>query len=241
MAQGEDTGVASSPAMAERLPKSVRTRQRILDAAAKAFRQHGYSARLSDIAEAAGIQTGSLYYHFTSREGLVAEVMRLGVEASWAHVRAAVDALPDTATPLDRLAVAIRTHTMAMLELSDYASAEARILGQVHPDTLAAHRRDQERYGRYWRGLFEAARAAGQVDPGVDLFVARMLALGAMNWTPEWFDPARGVSAEELADQAAALVLHGISTRPAAAPSPAAGAPCARPAPARQRSSPRRR
>ena len=74
--------------MAERLTKSERTRQRILDAAAKVFREQGYAnARLADIAELADMQTGSLYYHFDGREDLVAEILRLGVETSWQHVR----------------------------------------------------------------------------------------------------------------------------------------------------------
>ena len=70
------------------------------------------NARLSDIAELAGMQTGSLYYHFDFREDLVAEILRLGIETSWQHVRDAVDALPAGATPLERLAAAIRAHTL---------------------------------------------------------------------------------------------------------------------------------
>ena len=81
--------------MTERLTKSERTRQRILDAAARVFREQGYAnARLADIAELADMQTGSLYYHFDGREDLVAEILRLGVKTAWSHVRAAVDALP---------------------------------------------------------------------------------------------------------------------------------------------------
>src|SRR4051794_33335961 len=97
--------------MAERQSKSERTRQRILDAAANVFREHGYAnARLSDIAELAGMQTGSLYYHFDGREDLVAEILRLGIQTAWDHVRHAVDALPDDTTALNRLACAIRAH-----------------------------------------------------------------------------------------------------------------------------------
>ena len=52
--------------------KSDITRQAILDSAARAFRLSGYSgARLSDIAAGAGMQAGSLYYHFDSREALL--------------------------------------------------------------------------------------------------------------------------------------------------------------------------
>lgn len=180
------------------------------------FREQGYSsARLVDIAELAGMKTGSLYYHFTSREALVAEILHLGIDGAFAHVRDAVDALPPTADPLLRLETAVRAHTMAVLELSDYTSAQARIVGEVPADVAAAHRVEQRRYGDYWHELIVAAHTAGRLRPDLDLFTVRMLAFGAMNWTAEWFRPDRGPSAAVVADQAVAMVLHGISSPPA--------------------------
>ena len=205
--------------MAERQTKSERTRQRILDAAARVFREQGYAnARLADIAELADMQTGSLYYHFDGREDLVAEILRLGVETSWSHVREAVDALPAEAGPLERLAAAVRAHTLSVLEISDYASAQARIVGQVPPEVRKGHLVHQRKYGAYWNELIEAAVAAGAVRPGTDLFVARMLVLGALNWTAEWYEPRRGKSAIAIADQAVVMVLHGLSA--SSSPSP---------------------
>jgi AcrR family transcriptional regulator len=198
--------------MAERQTKSERTRQRILDAAARVFREQGYAnARLADIAELADMQTGSLYYHFDSREDLVAEILRLGIETSWHHVRQAVDVLPPDATALDRLGAAIRAHTLAVLEISDYASAQARIVGQVPPDVRKGHLVHQRKYGAYWNELIEAAVAAGAVRPGTDLFVARMLVLGALNWTAEWYKPARDLKPAAIADQAVEMVLNGLA------------------------------
>ncbi len=56
--------------------KSEATRQSILHAAAGLFRQQGYAAvSLRDIAEAVGMKTGSLYYHFSSKESLVEEIL----------------------------------------------------------------------------------------------------------------------------------------------------------------------
>ncbi len=205
--------------MSQAPTKSARTRQRILDAAAAVFREQGYAgARLSDIAERAGLQTASLYYHFDSRDELVAEILRLGVETAWDHVRDAVDALPPDAGALDRLAAAVRAHTLAVLELSDYASAQARIVGQVPRELRAAHLDDQRRYGAYWNDLLAAAVASGELRPGADLFVTRMLVLGALNWTAEWYAPGRGAAATDVADQAVALVLHGLAASRAPEP-----------------------
>src|SRR4051794_25444414 len=95
--------------------KSERTRHRILDAAADVFSTQGYGGRLSDIADRAGMKAGSLYYHFESREQLVAEVLRLGIQAAWDEVAMAVGRLPRSASGLDRIAAAIRAHTVAIV------------------------------------------------------------------------------------------------------------------------------
>lgn len=96
-----------------------------------------------------------------------------------------------------------------MLDIGDYASAQARIVGQVPPEVLADHVVDQRRYGAYWNELIKAAAASGELRPDADQFVTRMLVLGALNWTAEWYAPKRNQSAAEIA--AVALVLHGIA------------------------------
>jgi AcrR family transcriptional regulator len=192
--------------------KSERTRRRILDAAADVFSEQGYGARLSDIADRAGMKAGSLYYHFESREELVAEVLRLGLEGSWDHVANAVGRLPSSTRPLERLAVAVRAHTLSIVGRSAYATAQARIVGSLPPEVGRAHRKERRAYGEYWRDLFNAAQQAGEIETDVDVFVAQMLAFGAMNWTSEWFGSARDVTPEQLADQAVRFVLHGIAS-----------------------------
>lgn len=199
--------------MEQPLTKSARTRQRILDAAAVVFSEQGYAnARLSDIAERACMRTGSLYYHFDSREALVDEILRLGIETAWQQVREAVDALPD-ASPRDRLAAAVRAQVTAVLGISTYASAQARIVGQVPPDVAERHMAHQREYGAYWNELFEAAAAAGDIEGDTNLLVVRMLAFGAMNWTAEWFRPSAKVTVEEVADHAVTMILDGVAPR----------------------------
>src|SRR3954464_6465641 len=161
--------------------KSERTRQRVLDAAAEVLAERGYTeARLADIAARAGMQAGSLYYHFASRDELVGEILRLGIENSWDHVAAAVGRLPPTATPLERLAAAIRAHTRSIIGFSSYASAQARVVGQLPSDLARAHRKDMRGYGDYWHALFEAANQAGQVAGDADLYGLLMLAFLTM-------------------------------------------------------------
>jgi TetR/AcrR family transcriptional regulator, cholesterol catabolism regulator len=143
-----------------------------------------------------------------------------------------VDALPPDAPALTRLACAIRAHTLAVLEISDYASAQARIVDQVPPDVRKAHMDDQRAYGGYWNDLIQAAAEAGELRADVDFFVARMLVLGALNWTAAWYAPERGTTATMIADQAASMVLNGV-----AAPQHRSGSTASAPARAKRRPS----
>ena len=75
------------------LPKKDRTRRRILDAAARVFARDGIDqATLQDIAAAAELTAGSLYFHFASKDVLLCEVLTMGVAASWAHLTMALAA-----------------------------------------------------------------------------------------------------------------------------------------------------
>src|SRR3954451_9926403 len=67
---------------------------RILEAARGEFAQHGYSARLQDIAERAGLTHPTLLYHFKSKECLYAAVIEQAM-LDWAEMTSrAVSAAP---------------------------------------------------------------------------------------------------------------------------------------------------
>jgi AcrR family transcriptional regulator len=209
---------AQAPAPTERARpgrKAMATRQRILDAAAKVFRHNGYTGtRLSDIATAANTQAGSLYYHFESREDLVREVLRVAQERTNEFVMRRVAALPPDATSLERLREALAAHLAAVLEIGDYTAATIRILGQV-PDGIRQSTLELQReYGLYFRGLFEDAQADGDLRTDLDMSACRMLVLGAMNASPDWFHPdqPRGLTVADLVAEFDAIFLHGLAT-----------------------------
>lgn len=195
--------------------KALATRQRILDAAAAVFRQNGYTGtRLTDIAAAANTQAGSLYYHFSSREDLVREVLRVGQERTNEFVMREVASLPPTASALDRLRRAMTAHLEAILEIGDYTAATLRILGQVPEDIRRSTVALQRQYGTWWGDVFEAAREEGAIREDLDLRACRMLVLGAMNASPDWYHSnlPEGLSVHELEEQFAAVFLDGLAT-----------------------------
>lgn len=203
-------GSAAEQALTRPERTRSQTRERILDAAARIFRQQGYGARLADIAEAAGMQAGSLYYHFDSRERLVEEVLHIGLRRAWDLVDEALEGLDTDATPGQRLLTAIEAHAMAILEVSDYSAANTRIFSMAADDVRERHYAFQQEYGEFFHRLIEDAVASGEVAAAVDPAVMRMLLFGAMNWTAEWFRVDRGRSAEQVVAQLRLLISQGL-------------------------------
>jgi AcrR family transcriptional regulator len=192
--------------------KSARTRKRILDAAARAFRDKGYAGtRLADVAELAGMRTGSLYYHFKTREELVDEVLRLGLQIAAEQHQRAMAALGPDASALDRLRTAMRVHMKNALEVTDYIAAANRIDDELPHEIRRRHLIDLIRYGEFWNDLLADAVERGEIRSDLDLFTTRMLMLGALNTAVEWYNPRRGPSLETVVAEATTLFVDGLT------------------------------
>ena len=186
--------------------KSERTRRGILDAAARLFARRGYAdTNLADIALEVGIKTGSLYYHFASKEELVYDVLRFGTAHSLEHTRAEVERSGPTASAAARLRVAIRAHLDSLHHLGDYASAGLRIVEQAPRPIRKKQYANQRRYGEYWHELLASARAEGALPREADLLALRLFLFGAMNSTASWPATAQRPAAE-LADTLARML-----------------------------------
>ena len=198
---------------ADGTPDQPEGRRLILDAAARLFRERGYSATsLRDIAAGCGMKAGSLYYHFASKDEIVSEVLRIGVERVAEEVRRAVMALPPDADVRLVLFTAVRTHLWALLELQDYTSANVRIFGQVPLAVREGHNAVRDSYERYWNILLQRCAIEGRFDPERDLRLARLFLFNALNGSLEWYHP--GVtSLDALARELTDLVLYGLTAR----------------------------
>ena len=203
-------------AQTKRPPMSTRgelKRKQILDAAAKVLARRGYTGtQLSEIAEEAGTQAGSLYYHFASREELIEQVLQEGVRLSFARVRAVLDELPPGSSPLARLTAALRSHLKFQLVESDYARAVSRSIGQS-PEDMWKRVNDKFRaYGRFFDDLIRAAMKAGEIDSKIDRSALRMLIIGAANYTPEWYRRGGAMDVDQICDLLIRLFVSGVAT-----------------------------
>ncbi|MBK6866094.1 MAG: TetR family transcriptional regulator [Ideonella sp.] len=180
-------------------------RQQLLKAAARLFRRKGFDATTTrDIAAAAGMTAGSPFYHFESKGALLHAVMDAGMRAALARQAAAIEPGADPAATLRRL---IRAHFDTLhgpgRDFIPVMLYEARALGRRQRAAIATLQRD---YESAWEPVLEALAASGRLR--ADAGLARLLILGALNWSVQWFDAKKRASLDEVTDAAMALFLH---------------------------------
>ncbi len=180
-------------------------RREVTREAAKLFAQKGYhGTSIGDIAEALGVQKGSLYSHIASKEDLLYETMREGAEA----FHTALDAIPEDTPAVDKIRLALRGHLRVVAEQLDVATVfvqEWRYLeGERREEIVAERRRYEERI----RDLFREGRELSELRADLDETAAALLLLSAANWAYTWLQ--RGRDTDEIADRFFALLVDGM-------------------------------
>jgi AcrR family transcriptional regulator len=173
--------------------------------AARLFAEKGYhGTSTADLAEAMGVQKGSLYAHIESKADLLWEVAHDGAAA----FHAALDAVPDEGPVRDRIRGALRGHLRVVAEQLDVATVFTRewryLEGERREQFVAERRRYEERI----RALFREGRERGDLRSDLDDSTAALLALSAVNWAYTWL--RAGADTDPIGDLFAALLLEGM-------------------------------
>lgn len=176
-----------------RAPRADNRLPAVLEAAARLFAQHGYAATsMRDIAQAASMLPGSLYYHFAAKEDLLAAVYEAGVRDIVGAVQAAIARHSD---PWARLEAACIAHLETVLKRSDTAQVLIRVLPEQVP---AAQLRLKQLRAEY-EDLFRALVADLPLAADVDQRSFRLMLLGALNWTRFWYRETGADTPREIA------------------------------------------
>ena len=182
------TPLTSEKPSGPRSRKGVETRSRLVSAAKEVFETDGFlDARISDIAERAGLSHGSFYHYFESKEEVFREVAAEVDERLSAPLNSVILDPSSSATPYERIHEAIRLH------LESYRD-EARIMGvieQVWRFDAQFNAVRAERHRRYTAQIADSIRRMqrhGLADQRLNPAIAAD-GLGAMTYRfPEmWF------------------------------------------------------
>ena len=180
-------------------------REELSRQAARLFAERGFHGTSMDaLAQALGVQKGSLYSLTGSKQELLFETMRGGANA----FHSALDAVPDDATAVERVREALRGHLRVVAEQLDVATVftrEWRYLEGAYRDEIVAERR---RYEERWRGLLRDGVESGDLRTDLDVGATTLLVLSAANWAYTWLEPGRNT--DELADRFTAILVDGM-------------------------------
>jgi TetR/AcrR family transcriptional regulator, cholesterol catabolism regulator len=173
--------------------------------AARLFAERGYhGTSIGQLAEAMGVQKGSLYAHIASKQDLLYETMRDGAAAFHAGLDAIDERLPAT----EKIRLALRAHLRVVAEQLDVATVFVREWRYLEGDRRAEILAERRRYEERFRALFREGRELSELRTDLDETNAALLALSAANWAYTWLQPGRDT--DEIADRFHALLVDGM-------------------------------
>jgi len=199
--------------------KGEQTRARLLEAAKEIFEENGFlDARISDIAERAGLSHGAFYHYFDSKEQVFREIAELLDEQLAEPMESVIFAPGSSADPRERLFTALRRH------LERYAE-EARIMGVIeqvarYDDHVAAVRSaSNKRHRASIEASIRGMQQRGIADSSLDPKIAAA-ALGSMVERFAEMALAQGqlkCNLDDAADTLAGLFVNALRMTPAKA------------------------
>jgi len=180
-------------------------RGKLLQTAAHLFRNKGFErTTVRDLAGAVGIQSGSIFHHFKSKDEILRAVMEETIRYNTALMHAA---LAEATNVRERVLALIRCELQSIMGGSGEAMAvlvyEWRSLSDEGQAQVLALR---DIYEDLWLQVLGEAKAEGYIRG--DVFVTRRFLTGALSWTTTWFRPDGSMNLDQLAEEALILVLE---------------------------------
>lgn len=185
-------------------------RDELLDLAATMFADRGLRATtVRDIADSAGILSGSLYHHFKSKEQMVEEVLRDFLDWLFERYQQIVDTEPD---PLER----VKGLFMVSFEAIEHRHAqvviyqdEAKRLSALPQFGFVEARNREQR--TMWVDVLKQGVASGAFRPDIDVDVVYRFIRDTTWVSVRWYQAGGPLTAEEVGRQYLAIVLGGIT------------------------------
>jgi TetR/AcrR family transcriptional regulator, cholesterol catabolism regulator len=189
----------------------VTRRDELLKIAAQLFAERGFrNTTVRDIADAAGILSGSLYHHFDSKESMVDEIL----QTFQSQLFAAYDeVLASGLSPRQKIEAAVRLSFEAIdehhHEVAIFQNEADWLSGLGERFAYLADRNAQSR--QVWLTLLTDGVASGALKPDVDIELAYRFIRDTVWVAVRWYRPGGGLSAEAVADQYLSILLDGIA------------------------------
>jgi AcrR family transcriptional regulator len=185
-------------------------RDELLRIAAGLFAEKGFkNTTVRDIADAAGILSGSLYHHFDSKESMVDEILSTFQEELFARYDEVLASDVDARAKIDR---AVRLSFEAIdrhhFEVAIFQN-EADYLGTFDRFGYLAERNAQSR--EVWMRLLTEGVSTGVLRKDLDVELVYRFIRDTVWVAVRWYRPGGELSHETVADQYLSILLDGIA------------------------------
>lgn len=188
-----DAGLVTDPSSA---------RGKVLQAATELFRKQGFErTTVRDLASRIGIQSGSIFHHFPSKQAILCAVMEENIRISIARLEAAG---AGEAEPRQRLLKMVESELESIHSEARHAlSVLVFEWRSVDDESQAKLLELRQRYEELWIQAVAELRPELAAD---EVFVLRKLLAGAINWSSTWFRPGGRLSTLQLAERTVEMV-----------------------------------
>lgn len=185
-------------------------REAVIRAAARAFQARGFhNTSLDDIAAALEVTKPTVYYYVTSKEELLFECFKAGLEL----IREACRAARTAGGPArERLTAVLKRYAEAIA--SDFGWCMVR--AEDHDLSPAMSREVKALKSEIDQSIRRLIRE-GILDGSIEKCDPKMTAFalaGALNWIAHWYREDRSMSAPEIAAAFVTLFENGLAPRP---------------------------
>lgn len=194
-------------------PGSKRTgsrRDEILAVAATVIAERGLAgATVRDIGQAAGILSGSLYHHFSSKEQIVLELLVDNVQSSIVRATSTISDAPDATTAIGYLIRDSITETAAHPNESLILRNETRAFRDT--PALAPLAELRQASVALWVDVVDSGMSGGEFRTDLDPQVTVMAIVDSVLGAARWFRDADGKDPDRVAASLVALHLGGLT------------------------------
>jgi AcrR family transcriptional regulator len=180
----------------------------IVAAAIRLFQQKGYHATsMQDIADAVGLQKGSLYHYISSKEDLMVSIIHDAI----AQYNARLAEVKARDLPVrKKLELAVRYHLQGIAENLGMLTIFLRESYVLNPEQQRKITEESAKYNRMFEELFEEGVRSGEMR-NLDPKLVTRTVLGACNWFYRWYRPDGPMSMAQLCDFFVDVLFHGIA------------------------------
>ena len=193
-------------------PPPATRRDELLELAAAMFAQRGLRATtVRDIADAAGILSGSLYHHFASKEEMVDEVLRTFLDWLFGRYQHIIDTEPNPLARLEGLFMAsfdaIERHHAEVVIYQDEAKRLSDQPRFSYIDELNVRQR------KMWVDVLTEGIEQGYFQPDIDVDLVYRFIRDTTWVSVRWYQPGGPLTAEQVGRQYLAIVLGGVAVK----------------------------